>query len=77
MPGEDISIDRGDGRTAVFTVTRVEQIPKAAFPTAAVYGDTTAPELRLLTCGGELDRERRSYHDNIIVYAVLTGVRSA
>lgn len=76
-PGEDISIDRADGRTAVFTVTRVEQIPKTAFPTAAVYGDTTAPELRLITCGGQLDRERHSYRDNIIVYAALTAVRSA
>ncbi|MGH3873889.1 MAG: class F sortase [Pseudonocardiaceae bacterium] len=73
VPGEDISVDRSDGRTAVFTVTRVEQISKTAFPTEAVYGDTTAAELRLITCGGELDREERSYRDNIIVYAVLTS----
>lgn len=75
-PGDEVEIDRADGRTAVFTVTRVEQISKTAFPTETVYGDTTDAELRLITCGGQLDRERHSYRDNIIVYALLTGVRS-
>lgn len=75
-PGDDVRIDRADGRTAVFTVTRVEQTAKAEFPTGAVYGDTTDAQLRLITCGGELDRERHSYLDNIIVYATLTGVRA-
>lgn len=75
-PGDDVDIGRADGRTAVFTVTKVDQIAKAAFPTEAVYGDATDAQLRLITCGGELDRERHSYRDNIIVYAVLTGVRS-
>lgn len=75
-PGDDVRVERADGRTAVFTVTRVDQIAKTAFPTDAVYGDTADAQLRLITCGGELDRERHSYRDNIIVYAVLTGVRS-
>lgn len=68
---------RADGTTAVFTVTRLMQVPKSAFPTDAVYGDTAAPELRLITCGGELDTARRSYRDNIIVFAMLTGTRAA
>ncbi|MGH3991561.1 MAG: class F sortase [Pseudonocardiaceae bacterium] len=74
--GDGVRIERADGRTAVFTVTRVEQISKTAFPTEAVYGDTADAQLRLITCGGELDRERHSYRDNIIVYAVLTGAQS-
>jgi len=28
------------------------------------------PEVRLITCGGTFDRSRRSYEDNIVVYAV-------
>ena len=48
---------------------RVEQYPKDRFPTRAVYGDVAGPELRLITCGGELDRAARSYRDNIVVYA--------
>jgi hypothetical protein len=76
VPGDEVLIDRADGRTAVFTVTEVDQVAKTDFPTEAVYGDTATAELRLITCGGELDRQRHSYRDNIIVHAVLTGVRS-
>ena len=74
-PGDEIVVRREDGRTTVFTTTRVDQVPKTGFPTDAVYGDTDAAELRLITCGGTFDEDRRSYRDNIIVYAVLTAVR--
>lgn len=74
-PGDEVLVRRDDDRTAVFTTTRVEQVPKTDFPTDAVYGNTDAPELRLITCGGTFDDDRRSYRDNIIVYAVLTAVR--
>ena len=75
-PGDDVRVERADGRTALFTVTRVDQVAKTDFPTDAVYGDTADSQLRLITCGGDLDRERHSYRDNIIVYAVLSGVQA-
>ena len=56
QPGDEIEIDRSDGRTVRFTVTAVGRYPKAAFPTAAVYGPAPGPELRLVTCGGQFDR---------------------
>ncbi|MFD2415343.1 class F sortase [Amycolatopsis pigmentata] len=71
-PGDDIDIDREDGTTAHFRVDHVSEVPKNAFPTEAVYGDTDTPELRLITCGGAFDRSARSYVDNIIVFADLT-----
>lgn len=74
-PGDEITVDRADGGTAVFTVTEVAQIPKSEFPTEAVYGNTDGAELRLITCGGDFDDDRDSYRDNIIVYATLSGVR--
>ena len=52
------------------TVTGVTRHPKDRFPTAAVYGPTPGPELRLVTCGGVFDRVRNSYRDNIVVFAV-------
>lgn len=73
--GDEITVTREDGITAVFTVTEVTQIPKPEFPTDAVYGDTDAAELRLITCGGEFDDDRDSYRDNIITYATLSDVR--
>jgi hypothetical protein len=69
--GDSVVVDRQDGSTAVFTVTRVERHPKDRFPTGAVYGPTDHAALRLITCGGEFDVSRRSYRDNVVVYARL------
>ncbi|WP_169515737.1 class F sortase [Amycolatopsis nigrescens] len=70
-PGDAVRVSRKDGSSVDFVVRRVEQVDKDEFPTDAVYGDTAAPELRLITCGGGFDRTVRSYRDNIIVYAAL------
>ncbi len=68
-PGDDIAVARDDGSTAQFRVDRVERFPKDAFPTALVYGDLDHAGLRLITCGGDFDRQAGSYKDNIVVFA--------
>jgi hypothetical protein len=73
-PGDTVSVRRADGRTALFTVTRVEEYPKSAFPTEAVYGPLDHPELRLVTCGGAFDKLRRQYHGNVVAYATLADL---
>ncbi|MBV9847396.1 MAG: class F sortase [Kutzneria sp.] len=73
VAGDQIQVVRKDGTTAKFAVRRVDRVPKDAFPTQAVYGDTTGPELRLITCGGVFDHAAHSYVDNIIVYATLVA----
>ncbi len=70
--GDRVLVDRADGSTATFTVTRVERHPKDAFPTDAVYGPTADAQLRLVTCGGDFDRSARSYEDNVVVFARMT-----
>ncbi|MFD9543107.1 class F sortase [Streptomyces sp. NPDC060022] len=67
--GDRITVSRADGSEAVFAVRALEQVDKDSFPTDKVYGETTRPELRLITCGGELENGHRP--DNIIVYADL------
>ncbi|MEU9295651.1 class F sortase [Streptomyces sp. NPDC048266] len=73
--GDGITVTRADGTTAEFRVRELEQVAKDAFPTAKVYGDTTRPELRLVTCGGDLVAGHRP--DNIILYADLVATRAA
>ncbi|HEY2191174.1 MAG TPA: class F sortase [Actinomycetospora sp.] len=73
--GDQVMIARQDGQTAVFTVSHIDTVPKAAFPADQVYGDTPDSELRLITCGGVFDPAARSYEANVIVYANLTEVR--
>jgi sortase (surface protein transpeptidase) len=71
--GDEIAITRQDGSTARFRVTHVERFGKHEFPTEAVYGDLDHAGLRLITCGGAFDRQARSYVDNLVVFAELTG----
>jgi LPXTG-site transpeptidase (sortase) family protein len=68
--GDKVFVPRSDGVTATFTVTGVERYPKDAFPTQKVHGPTPDRALRLITCGGSFDQAKRSYRDNIVVYAV-------
>jgi len=70
-PGDPIHVDRLDGTTVTYVVDRTEQHDKNAFPTETVYGSTAEPVLRLVTCGGQFDGDRRSYDDNVIVFARL------
>ncbi len=71
LPGQPITIDRADGSTARFTVTNVIEVPKGAFPTTQVYGNTNHPELRLITCGGHFNPTSGHYLDNVIAFAAL------
>jgi sortase (surface protein transpeptidase) len=75
--GDTVEVARADGSVAEFVVDRVEVHPKADFPTIAVYGNTDDAQLRLITCGGDFDPSARSYEDNVIVFATLTGTRPA
>jgi hypothetical protein len=73
QPGDTVSVSRADHTRAMFRVTRVASFPKDQFPTLDVYGNTDDAELRLITCGGAFDRSARSYANNIVVFAALTG----
>jgi hypothetical protein len=70
--GARVVVDRKDGSTATFVVDRVERYPKTQFPTSEVYADTGGrAELRLITCGGDIDQQSGHYVDNVVAYAHL------
>ena len=66
---DQFTIGRKDGKTLTFVVDHVDKVAKAQFPTDAVYGNTSRPEVRLITCGGDFDQKTHNYLDNYIVYA--------
>nr|WP_296068158.1 class F sortase [uncultured Actinoplanes sp.] len=68
-PGALVQVDRADHTTVTFRVTSLSRVPKSAFPTDSVYAPTLDPALRLVTCGGNFDRSRGSYRDNVIAFA--------
>ncbi|MBG0567117.1 class F sortase [Actinoplanes aureus] len=67
--GTQVRVDRADGSTVTFRITRISRVPKDEFPTDLVYAPTLDATLRLVTCGGGFDRSRGSYRDNVIAYA--------
>ncbi|MEV6316951.1 class F sortase [Streptomyces sp. NPDC051776] len=71
--GEKVEVTRRDGRTAEFTVDRIEQYSKDRFPTLSVYGNVDRAALRLITCGGKFSEDDHRYADNVVVYASMTG----
>jgi hypothetical protein len=68
-PGDMIEVPRSDGETARFSVDSVEYYPKDTLPSDRIYGPSTTPQLRLLTCGGPFDEDTLSYRDNVVVFA--------
>ncbi len=72
--GDDITVRRDDGMTAAFTVESVRTHLKREFPTEVVYGPSVEPVLRLVTCGGTFDRDRRTYLSNVVVYATSATI---
>ncbi|MFB9965074.1 class F sortase [Sinosporangium siamense] len=67
--GDKVHVDRADGTTVTFRVSELARYSKSRVPSRTVYGATKDAQLRLITCGGSFDSEKRSYRDNIVVFA--------
>jgi Sortase domain len=70
-PGDPVVVERADGGRLRFLVERSRSYPKRMFPTQEVFGPVPVAALRLITCGGEFDRARGSYRENLVVFARL------
>lgn len=74
--GDEIMIDRVDGSTVVYAVSRANLYDKNSFPRDQVYEvDTPDTLLRLVTCGGSFDGDDRSYESNYVVFATHVGTQ--
>ena len=71
--GDTFEIDLEDGSTQTWVVTEVAQIPKVSMPLGEIFTWAGPSRVVIITCGGEFDRSRRSYVDNIVVYAEPLG----
>lgn len=70
-----IFITRADNKTVEFAVQKVATYHKDAFPSEEVYYVTSEPVLRLITCGGQFNKQLNEYDSNTIVFATLVGVQ--
>ncbi len=76
-PGDLVYVTLKDGRTALFRVYSAALYQKAEFPNQAIYGYTSWPSLRLVTCGGAFDYATGHYLANTVVFAQYVGQRAA
>jgi hypothetical protein len=72
-PGAKIFVGLQDGHTAIFEAYAIALYAKDKFPTAEVYGHTSWPTLRLITCGGVFDPKSGHYLGDIVAYASYIG----
>jgi LPXTG-site transpeptidase (sortase) family protein len=69
-PGAAITVDYQDGSTRTWRVVARRQYQKTELPTDMLFARQGSPSLTLVTCGGLYDASRRSYRDNVVVFAV-------
>jgi sortase (surface protein transpeptidase) len=67
-PGTEVSVTDAAGAVHRFKVVGKAQVPKATFPSSAVYGPSSRPSLVLITCAGPYT-PGVGYRDNVLVYA--------
>ena len=67
-PGTEVVVTDAAGHVHRFNVVGKAQVPKATFPSSAVYGPSSRPVLVLITCGGPYTKGT-GYRDNVLVYA--------
>jgi Sortase domain len=72
-PGSRIYVRLRDGQTLVFETYSVALYQKTRFPTAKVFGYTSWPTLRLITCGGVFDQRTGHYLGNVVAFASYVG----
>jgi LPXTG-site transpeptidase (sortase) family protein len=69
--GDRFTVERADGKDAVFVVDSTETFEKDDFPDRRVYADAPRAEARLITCAGDYDRAAADYTENLVVFAHL------
>lgn len=67
--GTEVRVTDAAGAVSRWQVVSRELVEKPVVPLDKLFSRTGPPRLVLLTCGGEFDRELRSYRDNVVVLA--------
>ena len=70
VAGDEIAVERGDGKTIKYKVVKKEQVPVDKVDMAASLTPVTPnkPGLNLMTCGGKYNTAKSEYEDRVIVY---------
>lgn len=67
--GAEVIVTLTDGQSLSYRVTEVRLIDKNLLPPEEIWNREGPPRLAMITCGGRYDPVRRSYDDNVVVFA--------
>ena len=68
--GDSITIERGDGELFRYAVTGKTSLPLDGIDMSQLFSLQGGDEgLNLVTCGGQWDRQRKTFTERVIVYA--------
>lgn len=70
-PGDEVIITDSRGAEFVFIVQKLMMTPKDELPAEEIFGETSRPEIRLITCGGPFDADSGHYTENVTVFAAV------
>ena len=76
-PGDAVQVELEDGTVVEYVVDEVRRIAKEELPVEELFARDGPPRLTLVTCGGDFDREARSYRENVVVTALPSGAGPA
>ncbi len=69
-PGDIVVVEFDDGSTETYRTEARTTYEKSELPTESIFRRDGPPVLTLITCGGDFNRQVRSYDSNVVVYAV-------
>lgn len=69
--GTPITVDGADGAARTYVVESLTFYDKTVVPLADLFTREGPPTLVVITCGGEYDRAKGSYKDNVVAIARL------
>lgn len=67
-PGDVVELDRGDGKTLRYRVTRTATYPMDDAPLEEIFGTATGSRLNLVTCNGAWQEHLATYNRRLVVY---------
>lgn len=71
--GDDIYIERADGKTVHFVVTGSRVYPYTDAPAEVIFNPTGSVRLNLITCEGKWVKEDKTYDQRLVVFTKLAN----
>lgn len=71
--GDEIVVERRDGKRLTFVVTGTRTYPYDSVPTEIIFNPSGSARLNLITCGGSWIKSAKTYDERLVVFTKLAS----